>query len=121
MTDDEVRVMLLKLSEHFREPVMPVSEYCGKLWEYQKALRDRADRTKSNDDVNHSNSVDFVFRMITKSNLLNRLIYCREELRTEMCPTHKGRWSGCVFEDNDCPHCMSGSNVTGWIAPKVLK
>lgn len=49
---------------------------------------------------------------IRKSNLLYRLIYCGEKLRTQKCPQHKGRWSGIEFGDNVCPH---GCELTGWI------
>ena len=58
-------------------------------------------------------SVRDVFFQIGKSNLLARLIYGGEKLRTKMCPEHKGHWSGCVFREEDrCPH---GCQHTGWI------
>ena len=58
-----------------------------------------------------------VFRQITKSNLLARLIYGGQALRTTPCPTHKGRWSGCMWpkDSKDVCACMVGSNVTGWL------
>jgi hypothetical protein len=59
---------------------------------------------------------DFMRIAIRKSCLLNRLIYAREPLRTEMCPEHKGKWSGCVWEKLECG-CQFGPNVTGWLAP----
>lgn len=49
---------------------------------------------------------------IHKSCLLDRLIYGGETLRTEKCPQHQGRWSGCRFEPCECSH---GSCVTGWL------
>lgn len=60
---------------------------------------------------------------IQKSNLLARLIYDGEELRTEQCPVHKGHWSGCQwgYPPCDCQKVMSDghvgydSNVTGWL------
>ena len=56
----------------------------------------------------------FIRLAIHKSCLLDRLIYGNETLRTELCPVHKGRWSGCSFEE--CEHgCMHGPCVTGWI------
>ena len=54
-------------------------------------------------------NVNFVFLQITKSALLDRLLYCGESLRTEMCPTHKGRWSGLFGE------CEHGCQLTGWL------
>lgn len=50
---------------------------------------------------------------IRKSNLLFRLIYLGEPLRTEKCPEHKGHWTGCWF-DRSCD-CQSGYDVTGWL------
>jgi hypothetical protein len=58
----------------------------------------------------------FLELAIHKSCLLDRLIYAREPLRTEMCPEHKGKWSGCVWEKLECG-CQFGSNVTGWLMP----
>jgi hypothetical protein len=58
----------------------------------------------------------FIALAVHKSCLLNRLIYARELLRTEMFPEHRGGWSGCVFEKLDCG-CQFCSNVTGWLMP----
>lgn len=59
-----------------------------------------------------SDSVGDVFLQIGKSNLLARLLYVGEKLRTQMCPEHKGKWSGVEFSDTRCPH---GCQLTGWI------
>jgi hypothetical protein len=63
------------------------------------------------------NQASYVFFQIRKSNLLSRLIYAGEPVRTKPCPVHKGRWSGCTLpEDTKCDGaCMHGSNVTGWL------
>lgn len=63
-----------------------------------------------------------------KSNLLYRLIYLGEPLRTEKCPVHEGRWSGCSWGDAlktgwcDCQKVRTpdgrvgyDSNVCGWL------
>jgi hypothetical protein len=47
---------------------------------------------------------------IVKSNLLDRLVYGGEPLRTRMCPKHKGKWSGLPSPGNDC-EC----DLTGWL------
>ncbi len=52
------------------------------------------------------------FRMIRKSNLLARLLYAGETLRTVPCPEHKGKWSGV----GDCKH---GCQLTGWLPEKA--
>jgi len=47
---------------------------------------------------------------IRKSNLLARLIYGGQKLRTQMCPEHKGEWTGP--RPDPCPH---GCGFTGWL------
>ena len=57
---------------------------------------------------------NFIRLAISKSCLLDRLIYGGETLRTRMCPLHKGKWGGCTLEE--CPHgCSHGICITGWI------
>lgn len=52
---------------------------------------------------------------IEHSCLLYRMVYLGESLRTEVCPLHKGRWSGIRF--TACPHgCDSTCGCsTGWL------
>lgn len=57
-------------------------------------------------------NVDFAFLQISKSSFLDRALYGREPLRTEMCPTHKGKWSGLDF-NGECP-----CSFTGWLPAK---
>lgn len=54
-------------------------------------------------------SINFVAIQISKSALLDRLLYVGEPLRTKKCPTHKGTWSGLF---GDCEH---GCELTGWL------
>lgn len=56
--------------------------------------------------------VERTFLSIRKSNLLARLLYSGEKLRTVMCPEHKGKWSGIEWSDNVCPHKCQ---LTGWV------
>lgn len=65
---------------------------------------------------NRSQYVDDVFRQISKSNLLARLLYAGEKIRAEMCPIHKGVWSGIEWGDTVCPHKCQ---LTGWIQDGV--
>lgn len=120
MTDDEAEAMLEQLSRHFNQPVQPIGRYCAALRVWESALHDQATRTGDANDRKFAESVNHVFLQISKSNLLHRLIYQGESLRTEPCPVHKGRWSGCVWNDDPCP-CQAtqagsfGINVTGWL------
>lgn len=59
-------------------------------------------------------AISRVFTKIRKSNLLYRILYADQEVRTEMCPTHKGKWSGCSWGENPCA-CNDDGNVTGWL------
>lgn len=122
MTDLEAEQMLAQLSEHYGEPVYPASTYCQRFRLWFKAIHDAVYR----DEVRHlqeiAKAISIVSLAIDKSALLLRLIYDGEdELRTEKCPVHKGRWSGCAWDRLECftdeypQGCMSGSNVTGWL------
>lgn len=114
--------MLAQLAEHFGEPVMPVSTYCNKLRQWGHAIHDAVARGDEGWGLKEiSQAIGTVFLAIEKSALLNRLIYEGEDIRTEKCPVHKGKWSGCAFKLEECANeqypqgCMSGSNVTGWL------
>lgn len=111
--------MLARLSEHYGEPVKPIGEYCEAFRTWQVAIEDAYEReTKPHLKVEFEAMVRDIGNTrlhIAKSNLLARLLYAGEELRTEPCPIHNGHWSGCAWGDDRCPHCMSGDNVTGWV------
>jgi len=65
---------------------------------------------RSSEDLEEA--ISYTFMQITKSSLLGRLIYGGEKLRTEMCPIHKGHWSGLEWPDKPCLHRCQ---MTGWI------
>jgi len=103
MTTPEAEDMLKQLAKHYGEPVMPVSRYCRKLEQWANLVGNYL-----GDDRQRQLRV---FRnMISKSNLLARLIYANEEPRTEKCPIHEGHWAGIYPEP--CPH---GCDYTGWL------
>jgi hypothetical protein len=117
------------LTEYYKEPVLPVSSYCNSFRTWANALRQYAKETtygantqqieKYGDPRLHKivEMLGDIEIAITKSNLLARLIYGGEELRTEQCPIHKGRWSGCRHPA--CPMCHDGLNITGWVRPEL--
>jgi hypothetical protein len=119
MEQREAEAMLEQLSQYYGEPVKPISQYCEAFRTWRKAIQAAYEREPEGPwkcqygdmarDI-HETSLH-----VAKSNLLARLLYEGEELRTEPCPVHKGRWSGCAWGDDACPHCMSGSNITGWL------
>ncbi len=154
MTNEEARKMLAQLSQHYRQPVKPIGEYCASLRLWQTALHEKASREREEkypgitgdpkdqktiqawenwqkakaspyyESLNQSEQdawrVDSVFLMISKSNLLHRLLYMGEPLRSKPCPEHKGTWSGCAWENLPCG-CQSGANVTGWLPESTKK
>lgn len=82
--------------------------FCAQMEVWRTAITDNHE-----DDPEWEGQIDAlndVFMMIHKSSLLDRLLYCEQELRTEKCPTHKGIWSGIHWEP--CPH---GCGYTGWL------
>jgi len=44
MTDDEAEALLVKLSEHYKTPVMPVTRYCKSFEQWREALDNRVRR-----------------------------------------------------------------------------
>lgn len=124
LSKQEVKEMLDKLSKHFEEPVMPVSKYCNAISTWFRCIENNYQEQlilfKEN-NIHESEFIDFpwaphlqnIETAIRKSNLLFRLIYAGEELRTEKCPIHQGHWSGC--KENACELCSCGYDVTGWL------
>jgi hypothetical protein len=127
-TPEEAEAMLENLRLYYKEPVMPIGKYCEAFRTWQDAIEDAAEQAKEDPDESPfarqsledmARAIQEVSTLVSKSNLLSRLLYGGEELRTERCPIHKGHWSGCVWGDGRCPHCMSGDNVTGWVRPAL--
>lgn len=115
MTDAEAEAALVALEQHFKQPVMPLSRFCTAITTWFRAI----ERANTDPDLmrpggaqgrDYFNVLRRVERDIRKSNLLARLLWNKEVLRTTMCPTHKGRYHG------DPCACQG----TGWLpaAPK---
>lgn len=65
----------------------------------------------------------FLRLAITKSCLLDRLIYVGEPLRTRPCPVHQGRWSGIQWPDDAQCECARGRScgcTTGWLPEPLI-
>lgn len=77
-----------------------------------KVLGDWMTEQQRNAVNNAQRSVLMTVRMdASKSNLLARMIYNGEPLRSVKCPTHEGRWDGQAML-NGCKH---GCHGTGWL------
>lgn len=120
-TEDEIDRFLEEYKAGI--PVMPVTFFCDFLREwadlYGKPQKEERNEGENDRRAELRNVANHVFLQITKSNLLWRTIYRGEPVRTEPCPVHRGRWSGCnIPEETPCKGaCMSGNNVTGWLPP----
>lgn len=108
LTDEEVKEMLLKLEAHFNEPVRPVSEYCMAFETWFRVVTKKAMALGDRQTVVSMSSIR---TSIKKSNLLARLIYNGEKLRTKECPEHKGEWNGHAMLTGCAHHC----DGTGWL------
>lgn len=115
MTDEEAEAMLEKLSRHYNEPVMPVKRYCSALETWAKCIVELNEKpTKGfKQGYDYYKHLYKVFRDIKKSNLLWRLIYEGEELRTEPCPQCNGEWNGQVMIGTQ--KCQSACEDIGWL------
>lgn len=122
MTDEEAQAALVALRTHFKEPVLPLSKFCEAMTTWfraleknntDEALRVIRDPHPWRPDNQHGHKyhehIPKILVDIKKSNLLARLLFGGEKLRTEMCPTHKGHWSGT--------DCEEGCQGTGWLLP----
>lgn len=123
VVSDEAAHLRARLEEIEGEPVRAVSEYCNAFRAWRDAIAQRVEREPEDSEnqrwTDYLEALDELHLPIVKSNLLARLIYGGEELRTEPCPEHKGHWSGCVWEDLPCG-CVVGANVTGWLPPQPI-
>lgn len=110
MTDAEAEAALAALRQHYKEPVLPLSRFCAAITTWFRVierLNEVPDESgRSRQGSRYHNVLRLVERDIRKSNLLGRLLYLGEKLRTVQCPTHNGRWTG----DGDCA-CQG----TGWM------
>lgn len=112
--ETDVDFLLRSLATTLKEPVLPVSKYCAALKSWIDALREKHAGHPTEERRGHGHSyvdhLPHIYQDIRKSNLLGRLIYGAEKLRTVPCPEHQGEWSGCHPEP--CPH---GCGYTGWL------
>src|ERR1044072_5926927 len=110
LNDEQVRSMLSDLEQHFQEPVLPVSRYCGAFSRWFDCIKHGDGSERLGTEL--MNALDAIHLAISKSSLLWRLIYVGERFRTKRCPVHDGTWSGLESDTNMCPHRC---HLTGWI------
>lgn len=120
-------LMLEQLRQHFKEPVMPVSEYCKAFDDWIAACQEAHKEYEEEGTSAHPANVGrgsppplwdirehlgkLRFLDIGKSSYLYRRIYGGEKHRTRKCPVHKGHWCGLPLGGS--PLC--GCDLTGWL------
>jgi hypothetical protein len=117
--EKEAQELLARLERFYQQPVLPLHKFCEaiELWmdcivknNTDPALVDES--AEGEPDQPYFRFLDQIRIDIRKSNLLGRLLYAKEELRTRMCPVHKGHWDGKAMLLDHCPHLCDG---TGWL------
>lgn len=124
LTNEQANDMMRQLSEHFGEPVMPLKAFCFTMRRWVDCIEQGVqDRKAENDGLGrggnqHQHGQEYVAQLghiltdIAKSDLLGRLFYGHEQVRTVKCPEHKGHWVGIESDTNFCKH---GCGFTGWL------
>jgi hypothetical protein len=127
LDDSERERMEAELAKHYGEPVRPVSQYCNALRAWAKVC---AEHPTDEHLQEAGRKLQECALPIAKSNLLWRMIYEGQKLRTKQCPKHKGRWSGYQtpppeewiptdnprhFTFKPVCECQNGYDVTGWL------
>jgi hypothetical protein len=98
-------------------PLLRLSDVCNTLRMFARIFctpLPTDDEYKKKERAEHYEHFSKVDLAISKSSLLDRLFFQDEGVRTEPCPEHKGRWSGCAWDSPGCA-CRNGANVTGWL------
>ena len=114
---EEAQEQLRRLEQFYGVPVLPLQDFCDAMDTWMDCI------VKNNTDLNLKRGgrdqgnkyFAFLNHMridIMKSNLLGRLLYAKEPLRTRMCPVHQGHYSGEAMFFEKCPHLCDG---TGWL------
>jgi hypothetical protein len=107
-----------KLAKYYGESVRPISQYCQAFVDWHTGIQamlsdqDAGGQEENWEGVNEALNVLQI--PIRKSNMLWRLIYLGQQVRTEKCPIHQGHWMGYGECEND-PPCNSGWDITGWL------
>ena len=117
LSTQEAQELLHRLEQFYKEPVLPLGKFCHamRLW-MDCIVKNNTDPTLMQGEAGHGygyfRSLDQMRIDIRKSNLLGRLLYAKEPLRTRVCPLHKGHYDGEAMFFKKCPHLCDG---TGWL------
>jgi hypothetical protein len=115
--DAEAQELLAKLEDYYHQPVLPLRSFCKAIETWMECIIKnntepelvRHDLESGRRYYKHLPQLKIDIR---KSNLLGRLLFAKESLRSKMCPKHKGHWDGRAMFFEKCPHDCGG---TGWL------
>lgn len=114
-SEEEAEALRAALSRYYREPVHPLSTFCEAIRTWFRCIERRNTDPDLSGGWGQGEEYHHLLRQIEtdieKSNLLARLLYAGEPLRTRMCPEHKGRWNGNAMLTGCSHHC----DGTGWL------
>jgi hypothetical protein len=94
-------------------PPADIKLLCAMAYNRLDALLDAAEASDPPDE-DFIGTASIIRLNIEKSNLLERLIYWQEPVRTVPCPEHKGRQHTAVLCGIN-PPCPHGCQGTGWL------
>ena len=117
LSAQEAQELLHRLEQFYKEPVLPLGKFCHAMERWMDCIvKNNTDPTLMQGEAGHGygyfRSLSQMRIDIRKSNLLGRLLYAKEPLRTRMCPLHKGHYDGEAMFFKKCPHLCDG---TGWL------
>ena len=114
---EEAREQLRRLEQFYGGPVLPLENFCNVMSIWMDCIvKNNTDPMLKEGGAGHGR--EYFERLkamhidIRKSNLLGRLLYGKEALRTRVCPVHKGHYSGEAMFFEKCPYLCDG---TGWL------
>ena len=111
---EEAQELLSRLEQFYKEAVLPLESFCRaiELW-MDCIVKNNTDMALIQGGTRHGyRYFQFLNQMridIRKSNLLGRLLYAKEPLRTRLCPLHKGHYNGQAMFFEKCPHLCDGT------------
>ena len=116
-TEAEAQELIKRLEQYYGAPVLPLPNFCRAMSIWMDCiLKNNTDSSLLRATPNHGHRyfgfLEEVYVDIRKSNLLARLLYGEEPVRSRMCPIHKGHWDGDAMFFKKCPHLCDG---TGWL------
>lgn len=114
---EEAWEQLKRLEAFYGVPVLPLRAFCDSMSIWMDCIiKNNTDPVLTKEGTHHGERYYQTLNQmridIMKSNLLGRLFYAKEPLRTRMCPAHKGHYSGEAMFFQKCTQLCDG---TGWL------